>query len=175
MEHGDGVYGAALARAAALGVVIDQQPLHAVGPSTKDGTPVQVARWGPRVRQFMPLRSVLAAGVPLAFSSDANAAEEMANPFSGFVVAVTHPLRPDEAVTREQALAAYTSGGAYAEREEASKGKIVPEMAADFAVLSQDILTAPLDAVAATTSLLTVVDGAIAHVEGPYTALRCTR
>jgi predicted amidohydrolase YtcJ len=44
--------------------------------------------------------------------------------------------RSDEALTPEQALMAYTAGGAYAEREEARKGRIMQGMAADPAVLS---------------------------------------
>jgi predicted amidohydrolase YtcJ len=55
-------------------------------------------------------------------------------------------------------------------REEAHKGRIVRGMAADLAVLSQDILTVPMTALPATTSLLTVVDGAIVHTEGPFAA-----
>lgn len=47
-------------------------------------------------------------------------------------------------------------------------------MAADLAVLSQDILTAPLQALPATTSLLTIVDGEIISADGPFAALGAT-
>ena len=45
-------------------------------------------------------------------------------------------------------------------------------MAADLAVLSQDILSVPLDALPATRSLLTLVDGEQVHADGPFAALK---
>ena len=45
-------------------------------------------------------------------------------------------------------------------------------MAADLAVLSQDILTVPLDTLPATRSLLTLVDGEPVHAEGAFAGLR---
>jgi predicted amidohydrolase YtcJ len=62
------------------------------------------------------------------------------------------------------------AGYQIAEREEAHKGRIIHGMAADLAVPSQDILTVPMAALPATTSLLTVVDGVIVHAEGPFAA-----
>jgi predicted amidohydrolase YtcJ len=171
IEHGDGIFGDRLKRVATLGIVVDQQPIHAAGLDVGGGRLIQDARWGARADRFTPLRSLLAAGIPLALSSDSNSVDDTANPFLNIMIAVSYPRRPDEALTREQALRAYTAGGAYAEREEAHKGTIMRGMAADLAVLSQDILIAPLEALPATTSLLTVVDGAIIHAEGPFAAL----
>lgn len=144
IEHGDGIFGEQLTSVAALGIVIDQQPLHLQGLKVESGQFLQDARWGARAAHFQPLRSLLFAGIPLAFYSDSNNADEGANPFLNIMIAVSYPRRPDEAVTREQALTAYTAGGAYAEREEAHKGRIIPGMAADLAVLSQDILSVAL-------------------------------
>jgi hypothetical protein len=81
------------------------------------------------------------------------------------MLAVGYERNPAEALTREQALIAYTATGAFAEGEEARKGRIVPGMSADLALLSQDILTVPLAALPATKSLLTIVDGRIVHEE----------
>jgi predicted amidohydrolase YtcJ len=53
------------------------------------------------------------------------------------------------------------SGAAFVERQERSKGQIKKGMAADLALLSQDILTVPLPALPATRSVLTLVDGEI--------------
>jgi len=64
-------------------------------------------------------------------------------------------------LTREQALTAYTSGGAYAEGQEKRRGRIAPGLAADIAVLSQDVLTVPPPQLPSTTSLLTLVDGEV--------------
>ena len=59
---------------------------------------------------------------------------------------------------------AATDGGktnAYAEFAEAKKGTLIPGKVADLAVLSQDIFTIPTDSLAATRSLMTVVNGKI--------------
>jgi predicted amidohydrolase YtcJ len=82
------------------------------------------------------------------------------------MIATSDPLRPSEAIAREEALIAYTAGSAYAERQEDIKGQIKPGLAADWAVL--DILTVPLDALPATTSLLTVVEGAVVYADAPW-------
>ncbi|HEX5869843.1 MAG TPA: amidohydrolase family protein, partial [Longimicrobium sp.] len=107
---------------------------------------------------FQPLRSVLAAGVPLAFGSDGPN-----NPFLNLMLALIHPTHPDEALTMEQAVTAYTRGSAYAEFAEGEKGTLAPGMLADVAVLSQDIFTVPPQALPGTTSVLTLVGGAIVH------------
>jgi predicted amidohydrolase YtcJ len=62
---------------------------------------------------------------------------------------VTHPANPPEALTREEAVMAYTAGSAYAESAEKQKGTLAPGMLADLAVLSQDIFTIPLQMCAA--------------------------
>jgi predicted amidohydrolase YtcJ len=68
---------------------------------------------------------------------------------------------PGEALTREEALTAYTAGSAFAEGQERRKRRLAPRLAADLAVLSQDVLTVPARQLPATTSLLTLVDGEI--------------
>jgi predicted amidohydrolase YtcJ len=64
-------------------------------------------------------------------------------------------------LSREEALQVYTAGGAYAKRQERFKGRIMRGMAADLALLSQDVLTIALQQLPATRSLLTVVDGEV--------------
>ena len=78
--------------------------------------------------------------------------------------AIRPASRPDQALEREQVLRAYTAGSAFAEFEEHRKGRLAPGYAADLAVLSQDVLdpSLPAEALPATTSLLTVVAGAVA-------------
>ena len=70
---------------------------------------------------------------------------------------------PGEAMSREQAVAAYTAGAAAAEREEARKGTLAPGMLADLAMLSQDIFTVAADALPKTVSVLTIVGGKVVH------------
>ncbi|HEY0040926.1 MAG TPA: amidohydrolase family protein, partial [Flavisolibacter sp.] len=73
---------------------------------------------------------------------------------------------PSEAVTREQAVVAYTKGAAYAEFKEKEKGMIKVGMLADLAVLSQDIFTIPLQQLPGTGSILTIIGGRIAFDAG---------
>lgn len=56
------------------------------------------------------------------------------NPFQNIQSAVLHIENPPEALTREQAVIAYTAGSAYAEMAEKQKGTLVPGMLADLAV-----------------------------------------
>jgi predicted amidohydrolase YtcJ len=65
----------------------------------------------------------------------------------------------EERLTRAQALAALTTGGAYLTFSEHERGRLAPGYAADLAVLEHDPLTAPLDAVAEQKARLTMVGG----------------
>lgn len=149
IEHGDGIRDDTLAQALRLGVVVIQNPTH-FPPAGAPRRPTE---------PHSMLKSLLAAGVPVALGSDGGAEE--ANPFLNIMLATTYVASPREALSREQALLAYTAGAAYAEKQERSKGRVGMGMAADLALLSQDILTVPLAALPATRSLLTLVDGEI--------------
>ena len=90
------------------------------------------------------------------------------NPIAGIHAAVTRTNLQREpaggfcmenAVTREQALKAYTIWGAYAQFSEAKKGSIEAGKLADFVVLEKDILTCPTEEILDTKVLLTVIDG----------------
>ena len=150
IEHGDGIHRDTLEQVAQLGFVVIQNPTHFAFPATAKEKLLD---------RNMLLRSLVAAGIPLAFGSDAGGKEQ--NPFLNLMLAVSYPAEPGEALTREQALTAYTAGGAYAEGQERRKGRIAPGFAADLAVLSQDVLTVPAEKLPATTSLLTLVDGEV--------------
>jgi predicted amidohydrolase YtcJ len=151
IEHGDGVSGDLLPVAKRLGVVIVQNPAHfAFEPGMLEH------RFGSRPAGFQAVRSILAAGIPLAIGSDGPR-----NPFLNIMFATTHPNNPAEALTREQVVTAYTLGSAFAEFAEHDKGMLKPGMLADLAVLSQDIFTIPAQALPATTSVLTMVGGKV--------------
>lgn len=161
VEHGDGIRRDTLAQALRLGVVVTQNPLHQ-GPPIPNAPPSQSM-----------LKSLLSAGVPLALGSDAGPDE--ANPFLNIMMASTYRSSPGEALTREQALLAYTAGGAFAERQERFKGRIMTGMAADLAVLSQDILLVPVQSLPGTRSLLTLVDGDVAFEDPSLAGERSTK
>lgn len=162
LEHGDGLTADLLPAAKRLGVVVVQNPLHILPDKDETGRPWLENRLGEeRARRFLLLRSLLAAGVPLSLGSDAGG--DGSNPFLNIMFAVRYDRNPVEALSREQALAAYTLGGAYAEGQERVKGRIAVGMKADLALLSQDVLTAPVERLPATISLLTVVDGVVVY------------
>jgi predicted amidohydrolase YtcJ len=151
IEHGDGVSGDLLPVAKRLGVVIVQNPAHfAFEPGMLEH------RFGTRPAGFQDVRSILAAGIPLAIGSDGPR-----NPFLNLMFATTHPNNPAEALTREQAVTAYTLGSAFAEFAERDKGMLKAGMLADLTVLSQDIFTVPAPRLPATTSILTMVGGQV--------------
>jgi predicted amidohydrolase YtcJ len=102
--------------------------------------------------------------VVLAFGTDYPV--EPVAPFRGIYSAVTRMSEdgrksyyPWQKLTIEQAIAAYTTGAAFAEFAEKQKGKLEPGMLADFVVLDQDITSAPPTKILATKVLRTVVGG----------------
>jgi hypothetical protein len=136
-EHASGLAGPDVARARRLGVVVAQP------------------------RYDAPFRTWRSAGLPVAYGSDG-----VPNPFFDLMMMTTSPGDPSEALTREEAMAVFTTGSAYAEFMEGEKGALAPGMLADLAVLSQDVFVVPSAALPATTSVLTVVGGRIEHDAG---------
>lgn len=160
IEHGDGLLPDLIPRARDLGVIVVQNPSHF---AFKD---IFVERYGEPFA-YTPVRSLIEAGIPFALGSDGPM-----NPYLNLMFAVTHPSRPTEALTREQAVDAYTMGSAFAEFQENEKGSISPVKLADLAVLSQDIFTVPVNYIPATTSILTMVGGEIVHDSGTLSVPR---
>jgi hypothetical protein len=112
------------------------------------------------------VKDTIAAGVPFALGSDGPL-----NPFLNIMFAATNAANPAQALTVEQAVAAYTRGSAAAELAERQKGSIAPGMLADVALLSQDIFKAPIADLPKTTSVLTIVNGRIVHEATPGAAV----
>jgi predicted amidohydrolase YtcJ len=73
------------------------------------------------------------------------------------------PFNPQEALTAEQALHAYTVGSAYAAFDEQRKGSIEPAKLADLVVLDRDLTTVDPEAIAETRVLATMVGGTFAY------------
>ena len=78
----------------------------------------------------------------------------------------TRVLGPEEAVTRQEALRLYTMGSAANAFMEDRIGSLEPRKYADLAVLSDDFLTVPDDALPNIRSQLTMVGGKIVHEMG---------
>jgi hypothetical protein len=153
IEHGDMLQAADFARVVRMGVTIVQNPSHLmIGPLIQQ-------RFGPeRAARTDQLKAMVAAGVPLALGSDG-----VLNPFLNIMFATINQTNPSQALTVEQAVAAYTRGSAAAELAERQKGTIVPGMLADVALLSQDIFKVPASDLPRTTSDITIVNGRVVH------------
>jgi predicted amidohydrolase YtcJ len=103
-------------------------------------------------------------GVVLAFGTDYPV--EPVNPFRGLYAAVTRKSEdgkqeyfPAQKLIIEQAIAAYTTGSAFAEFSEKQKGTLAPGMLADFIVLDRDITAIPPEKILETHVLRTVLGG----------------
>jgi predicted amidohydrolase YtcJ len=142
IEHSQHIAPGDIERYARLNVIASMQPYHTID----DG------RWaepyiGPeRMKTTYAFRSLLDAGARLAFGSDWPVAP--ATPLEGIYAAVTRRTLddknpdgwiPEQKITVEEALRAYTSDGAYASFEEGIKGTLEPGKLADFVVLDHDI------------------------------------
>ncbi len=122
------------------GLVASMQPVH-IG----DDVPTAERHWGARSRWAYAFRSLLAAGVPLAFGSDAPVAQP--SPLKGIFSAVNRRFRfsmeekawyGEESLTVHQAVRAFTVGVALAAHRSASIGTLEPGKEADFIVLDHD-------------------------------------
>jgi predicted amidohydrolase YtcJ len=159
-EHGDGLYPDLIPQVKEFGIVVMREPSHLI---VKFLAPQLFA--GAGMQKSQPLRSLLQAGIPVAFGSDGPV-----SPYLNIMFATTHPDRPSEAITREQAVIAYTAGSAYAEFAEKDKGTLEPGKLADLAVLSQDIFTIPAQELPKTESVLTMVGGKTVYDANVVTA-----
>ena len=108
--------------------------------------------------------SFLNQGVTLAFGTDYPV--EPVTPFRGLYAAVTRRSEsgkqeyfPEQRLTMDQAISAYTVGSAFAEFEEKEKGKLEAGMLADFVVLDRDVTSSAPDKTLGAKVLRTVVGG----------------
>jgi predicted amidohydrolase YtcJ len=124
-----------------------------------------LARLGPaRAAHSYAWAEFLKRGVILAFGTDYPV--EPVTPFRGLYAAVTRKSEdgkreyfPEQKLTMEQAISAYTTGSAFAEFAEKEKGTIAPGMLADIVVLDRDITAVPPEKILGTKVLRTVVGG----------------
>ncbi len=166
VEHAQVTTPAQIARFKELKVVASMQPSHLL-------TDMRWAkeRLGPkRAADCYMWAAFLNKGVTLAFGTDFPV--EPVSPFRGLYAAVSRRSEngkeeffPEQKLTMDQAIAAYTTGSAFAEFEEKEKGKLVPGMLADFVVLDRDVTAVSAEKVLATKVLRTVVGGKSVYEE----------
>ncbi len=169
IEHVQVLHPDDLPRLARLGVVASMQPIHCV--QDRD---VAERYWGARCRYAYAFRSLLRCGTHLAFGSDAPV--ETLSVLEGIHAAVTRRRRgdpaslawyPEECLTVEEAVGAYTAGPAYAAGEEGLTGKLAPGFLADFVALSQDPFAVEAERIPDLRVVLTVVGGEVVYPEAP--------
>ena len=148
IEHAQIVDPADLVRFGQHGIIASMQPVH----QTSDMMMAEARLGEDRLGGAYAWRSILEAGGHLAFGTDAPV--EPVDPLAGLAVAISRTnaegepfggWRPEETISREQALAAYTAGAAYAGFAEGRFGRLAEGERADFVMLSADPLMANAD------------------------------
>lgn len=124
---------------------------------------------GPELaHRYKPMRTYLDRGIRVIATSDIPSTVHY-NPFVGLYSLVTRKtwkgtlIAPQEAVSREEALYAYTVAGAWLTHEEGLKGPLAPGFLADMAVLDRDYFTCPEEEIKAIRVEMTVVGGSVAY------------
>lgn len=155
-----------LARFEPLDVIASMQPTHATSDKNMAGD-----RLGEdRLAGAYAWQTLLDSGARLAGGSDFPV--EPPNPFYGLHAAVTRQdregepprgWRPDEALTRDQALSLFTEDAAYAGHAETSIGRLAPGYAADYILISDDYFSVAPEQIWQLDVLRTVVGGEVVY------------
>jgi predicted amidohydrolase YtcJ len=144
VEHVQLLHPDDVARIPRLGIVASMQPLHATSDMI-----IAERYWGARCRGAYAWKSLLDAGAALAFGSDCPV--EVCDPIAGIHAAVTRRRadgspgdkgwRPEQRLTVQQAVHAYTRGAAWAAGRESELGSVTVGKRADLTVLDHDIFS----------------------------------
>jgi predicted amidohydrolase YtcJ len=164
IEHAQHLRPADIARFGRLRVVASVQPYQVID----DGRWAE-SKIGPgRAKTTYAFRSLLEAGVRLAFGSDWPVAPM--DPVLGIYAAVTRRTLdeknpdgwvPDQKIPLEEALRGFTINAAYAEFAEADKGSIAPGKLADFVVLDRDLFRIKAEEIREARVIRTIVGGEV--------------
>jgi predicted amidohydrolase YtcJ len=165
IEHAQVFRAGDIPRMGVLGVVASVQPCHLASDAK-----IAPARLGARTAHSYPWRALLDAGAPLAFGTDYPV--EPIDPLRGIYCAVARrspearagdTFHPEQRLTREEAIVAYTAGSAYAGHQERVLGRLAPGFQADVTVLSQDVFALEPEAIPDVRCDLTIVDGEVVY------------
>ena len=146
IEHFQVVTPEDIDRAMDMGILTAMQFTHA----TSDLTMAEDRLGSERIKTAYAWRTVLDKGGIIIGGSDAPV--ELVNPFHGLYAGVTRMTRagepeggwyPEQKVTREEALRAFTIWAAYGQFEEDLKGSLEPGKLADFIIIDRDYMTCP--------------------------------
>ncbi|HVR88934.1 MAG TPA: amidohydrolase [Candidatus Limnocylindria bacterium] len=166
VEHAQLIGRVEIARFGAMGVIASMQPIHAT--SDRD---LADRYWGARAARAYPWRQLVAAGARLAFGSDAPV--EPIDPLLGIHAAVARQRpedvdrwHPEEALTLDEAIAAYTSGAAFAMGAERERGTLAAGMRCDATIVERDLASTAVTEWPSLKVSGTVVGGEIVHADG---------
>jgi predicted amidohydrolase YtcJ len=163
IEHAQHIDPADIPRFGQLGVIAAMQAIHC----TSDA-PYVLLRLGPKRAEegAYVWQKLMKSGAVVGNGTDAPV--EDVSPIACYYAAVSRRLKdgttfyPDQRMSREEALRAYTWNNAYAAFQEKLKGSLEVGKLADVTVLSKDILTIPEDQILATDVKYTIVGGKVA-------------
>jgi predicted amidohydrolase YtcJ len=167
LTHGERIFSEDLPRLAKLHVVFSTQPAFC-------------CEYGGEIEKMdNPWRTVWDTGATVVFDSDwpcswppdpITGIEQAANRWAyrrydprGPIGPLRHDHQPNEAVTPEQALIAYTRNAAYANHTETKLGTLEPGKLADIVVLTKDILDLPKDRISSARVSATIVGGKLVY------------
>ena len=164
IEHAQHLRASDIARFGELGIIASMQPYHLID----DGRWAARVLGADRLRTAFAFRSLLDGGARLAFGSDWFVAPP--TPLEGIYAAVTrrtlddrHPggLIPEEKISVEEALVAYTRDAAYASFEDDVKGTLAPGRLADLTIIADDILSMEPERLREARVATTIVGGEV--------------
>ena len=162
IEHAQHLAPGEIPRFAQLGVIPSMQPYHAID----DGRWADRFIGAERARGTYAFRSLIDAGARLAFGSDWFVAPP--TPLEGIYAAVTRRTLddarpggwvPEQKITVEEALRAYTTGSAFAEYMEGQKGMIARGYLADLVLIDRDLTRVAPETIRDARVMMTVVGG----------------
>ena len=166
IEHAQHLRAGDIDRIARSGVIASMQPYHAID----DGRWAQ-KRIGPeRIKGMYVFRSLLDRKAHLGFGSDWTVAP--IDPILGIYAAVTrrtldgkHPggWIPEQKISVEEALRAYTAGDAYGVFAEKTRGRLAPGFKADLVLLDQDLTRIPPEVIERVAVRTTIVGGRVVY------------
>lgn len=166
IEHAQHLSPSAISRFAELEVIPSMHPYHAID----DGRWAEKRIGAERLKGTYAFKSLLDANATLSFGSDWSVAP--LDPLSGIYAAVTRRTMddknprgwvPEQKISVEQAVRAYTVNNAYAGKQEQDLGTIEVGKLADLVMLSENIFEIPPEQIIDTKVLLTMIGGEVMY------------
>src|SRR6266851_3809102 len=166
IEHAQHLRAQDISRFARDHVIASMQPYHAID----DGRWAEKRIGHERAKTTYAFRSLLDSGATLAFGTDWTVAP--LNPLLSIYAAVTRQTFdgknpngwiPEQKISVQEAVRAYTVGSAYAEFQEQTKGTITPGKVADLVILSGDIFKIDPNEIEKAKVVMTIMDGRVVY------------